>query len=105
MLKRQTVTKPCLKPLDQRTAHFKRTGLKPKTRVSLYRILYKAGISLCIITAIIGIFIGFAAGPVGIFLGAIAGGLLWLFPTMDFYEFYKKAEQELQEENRSYRFR
>ena len=80
--------------------------MKSKTRKNIFQMLYIFGVSLTIASGLFGfVLIGLAAGPLGSLVGLIGGAMLWIFPTMDFYEHYKNAEQELQEENRSYRFR
>ena len=80
--------------------------MKSKTRKKIFQTLYIVGASLTIISALVCCLLtGLAAGPLGSIVGIIGGAMLWIFPTMDFYEQYKKAEQELQEENQPYRFR
>ena len=78
--------------------------MKSKTRKDMFQLLYIFGVSLTIASGLFGfVLIGLAAGPLGALVGLIGGAMLWIFPTMDFYERYKKAEQE--EENQPYRFR
>ena len=80
--------------------------MKSKNRKNIFQTFYIIGISLTIVSALVCCLLtGLAAGPLGSLVGLIGGAMLWIFPTMDFYEHYKNAEQELQEENRSYRFR
>ena len=78
--------------------------MKSKTRKNIFQMLYIFGVSLTIASGLLGfVLIGLAAGPLGSLVGLIGGAMLWIFPTVDLYERYKKAEQE--EENRPYRFR
>ena len=78
--------------------------MKSKTRKNIFQILYIFGVLLTIASGLLGlVLIGLAAGPLGSLVGLIGGAMLWIFPTMDFYERYKKAEQE--EENQTHRFR
>ena len=80
--------------------------MKSKTRKDISLILYIFGVFLTIASGLSGfVLIGLAAGPLGSLVGLIGGAMLWIFPTMDFYEHYKKARQELEEENRPYHFR
>ena len=76
--------------------------MKSKTRKDMFQLLYIFGVFLTIAGGLFGfVLIGLAAGPLGSLVGLIGGAMLWIFPTADFYERYKKAEQELEEENRS----
>ena len=76
--------------------------MKSKTRKDIFQMLYIFGVFLTLASGLFGfVLIGLAAGPLGSLVGLIGGAMLWIFPTVDFYERYKKTEQELEEENRS----